>query len=424
MGSSCQCRVRDAIGEGGGAGTSDSSAGPELLEDFHVGAADPDWRVREFFAGQLAGAVRLERAGRDRWEQLTRALLDDPVQAVRMAAAFQLRTAMIRRQMRSWRPGGDPPEFADQLSKDRDETAALPLAAELDEWISAHLDSLADMDRSGGPPSDIADRELTSRRWAAHNYAAAGPLLAQDPVCEVRADAVGHVLAHGSDPDLAAHARQDPCPRVRAAAIRALGERDMADPLRWRLTQGELLAVAATTQDAERLAELAAHPDDKIRATVAANPACPGRLLTDLYRDPVWEVWTAAKNNPSWPDGVWIGDALADHGLEQLSHPDRLAGVVLNTRTPVRCALGRSHLYVGGAYLHPPEDAPWLCHRDAVVLHSWGPFCWEHQLEVDQCRQSGGSDGYLAQRLRSGLWVRVGQGGPTGPLEELWAGPW
>ena len=357
-------------------------------------------------------------------ELLTRTLLDDPVQPVRMAAAFQLRTAMGQRQMRSWRPGRGTGEFVDQLRNDLEEMATLPLAAELDEWIAAHLDSLGDMDRCGGPPSDIADREPTSRRWAAHNYAEAGPLLADDPVCEVRADAVGQALAHSSDPNLAAGARKDLCPRVRAAVLRALGDLDRADPLRCRLTQRELLSVAAVATDPERLAELAGHPDDKIRATVAANPACPGPLLTALYRDPGWEVWTAAKANPSWPDRVWIVDSLADHGLDQLLDASRLAAAVLNTRTPVRCAEGRSAIYIGAGYLRPRPDAPWLCDRDAVVLHSWGPFCWEHQQEVDECRQSGGSDGYLAQRLRSGLWVRLWQGGPAGPLAELWAGPW
>lgn len=424
MASSCQCRVRDAIGEDAGAGASGSRSGPGLLEGFQAGAADPDWRVREFFAGQLAGAMRRDPVGRGRWEPLVRALLDDPVPAVRMAAAFQLRTLMVQRQMRSWRPGGDPFRFADQLAQDREEMATLPRAAELDAWIADHLHSLQDMDRSGGPPADIADRELTSRRWAAHNHAAAASLLVEDPVCEVRADAVGQALARGSDSELAARARQDPCPRVRAAAIRALGEQEMADPLRGRLTQGELLAVAAVTDDAERLSELATHPDDKIRAAVAANPACPGPLLTELYRDPVWDVWTAAKGNPAWPDGVWIADALADHGLEQPLDAFRLATAVLGTRTPVRCAEGRSAVYIGAGYMRPHPDAPWLCDRDAVVLHSWGPFCWEHQLEADECRQSGGSDGYLAQRLRSGLWVHLGQGGPTGPLAELWAGPW
>jgi hypothetical protein len=422
--SRCQCRVRDAINQRPVEGGVGSSPDPRLLQDFEAGAADADWRVREFYASHLnSRGVRRDPADAPRWGTIERALLADPAKQVRMAAASQLRATLVREQMRAWRPGRGTGDFADQLRADQEQVRTLPLAAELDEWRVAHPDPLGDMERRGGPPPDIAERPLyNDRRWAAHNYAEAGPLLADDPVCEVRADAVGQVLAHGSDQDLASRARKDPCPRVRAAVIRALGDREVADA--GSLTQRELLAAAAVTETAERLAELAGHPDDRIRAVVAANRACPGGLLTALYGDPVWEVWTAAKNNSSWPNGVWLVDALADHDLDQPLDPDRLAAAVLHTRTPVRCAVGRSRVYAGAGYINPRADAPWLCDRDAVVLHSWGPFCWEHQQEVDECRQSGGSDGYVAQRLRSGLWVRLGQGGPAGPLPELWSGPW
>jgi hypothetical protein len=411
--------VRDAI---------DRGISGQLVGEYEAGAADSDWRMREFFAAHLhARRMRREEADAPRWVAIEQALLADQSKQVRMAAALQLRTAMGREQMRAWRPGSGTDGFADQLRGDLEQMRTLPLAAEVDAWLEQKRDSLDEMERLGGPPPDIADRPLyNDRRWAAHNYVDAAPLLLADPICEVRADAVGQMLAHAPDPILAARARQDPCPRVRAAVIRALGDQvldhvvtDLAS-----LARDELLATAAATSDPERLAALAAHSDEQVRATVARNHGCPGALLTLLYRDPEWEVWTAAKANPAWPDGNWIGDALVGHGLKQPLDADRVAAAVTWTRSHVRCAAGRSRVYMGAGYLNPRPDAPWLCDRDAVVLHSWGPFCWEHQQEVDQARQSGGSDGYLGQRLRSGLWVRVGQGGPVGPLAELWAGPW
>lgn len=71
----------------------------------------------------------------------------------------------------------------------------------------------------------------------------------------------------------------------------------------------------------------------------------------------------------------------------------------------------------------PPKDAVGTCDADAVTLHTWGPFCLTHQDVVDRSRQHAGPDGYLGERLRCGLWIPLGQGGPHRPAEELWQGP-
>lgn len=400
----CQCHVAEML---------KSRDVDGLLGQFEAGASDHQWQVREFVAGHLGvSGMRLRGAGGPRWSAVEEALLADPVKLVRMAAAACLRSAVMRDRIRSWNP-------ADGLES----LGAGPAwVAELDEWMARKTGSLHEMDRKGTAPADIADLPCSDRRWAAHNYDSAAPMLVNDPVCEVRADAVARFLTGAPEERLAARARVDPCPRVRAAVIRSLGDTDVGELD--ELSLEELLAVASRSADPARLAGLSCHADDRVRAVVAANHATSGEVLRRLYEDTAWKVWTTAKQNPSWPADVWLRDPLIDHGMEQGRDPDRLALAVLRSRASVRCAEGRSRIYVGAGYMNPSKEAPWLCERDAVVLHSWGPFCWEHQMAVDECRQSGGSDGYLGQRLRSGLWVRVWQGGPIGPLAELWAGPW
>ncbi len=403
----CQCRFQELV---------DSGDGEELLAAVRAGTTDSAWQVREWFAWQ---GRTLRRAARDdirgRWSGMLTPLLGDPVLHVRTAMAGQVRAAATLAGMV---PGMSATDLMEQLERLR----TLPGAAELDSWMESNPDPLGSMERAGGAPDDIADRPLPERKWAATNYDNASPVLVADPVCEVRSAAVRRLLSGPADREMVLSFRADACPQVRAAVLKLAGPvpgfRVAA------LSAAERVALAASTTDGDLLHHLAQSDDPAERGAVAGNRATPGVVLTGLYRDPVWKVWVAAKQNPNWPADVRLDDPLVDHQLSQQLDPFKLAAAVLHSRAAVRCAEGRSLVYVGAGYMHPPPDAPWLCDRDAVVLHSWGPFCWEHQMEVDTCRQSGGSDGYLAQRLRSALWVHVGQGGPIGPREELWRGSW
>jgi hypothetical protein len=127
-------------------------------------------------------------------------------------------------------------------------------------------------------------------------------------------------------------------------------------------------------------------------------------------------VFGAALANPNWPVDVptpdpfttiaadspprgWPGDPLAGSDQPQITDPEILCETIVNTRAQMRCT--------------------W-CDQDAVALHTWGRFCLTHLDELNHDRTDPGDAVYLAERLRSGLWVHWM---PRSPIEELWHGP-
>jgi hypothetical protein len=209
---------------------------------------------------------------------------------------------------------------------------------------------------------------------------------------------------------------------VRAAAVDALGP--PAGPIPTQLTAAEEQTWARSATDPNQLHELARHPHPSIRALVVANPHCPADILLDLYQnDPDWDVWTTAKANPSWPTDVWPVDPLTERGIAQMSDPVMLRDAVLGTRAQVRCASGTSRPSTTPAQTSRNDPRP--CEEDALVLRSSGPVCRDHLAQRPAATWDEESDGYLAQRLRSGLWANAPWGGPLDPVTELWRGsPW
>jgi hypothetical protein len=168
--------------------------------------------------------------------------------------------------------------------------------------------------------------------------------------------------------------------------------------------------------------ELAEHRGLLVRIAVAANSGCPREVLVMLSTSENQLVSSTAFGNPSWPEDLPIPAPYAGREDELPRDPGPLASAVLGTRTRVRCAAGRSKTFNPSGWFHPPPDAVGICDADAVILHSWGPFCLAHQAEVDGSRQHSGADGFLGERLRSGVWVWLNQGGPYRSATELWQG--
>jgi hypothetical protein len=260
---------------------------------------------------------------------------------------------------------------------------------------------------------------LPEREWLAEACAGSvPPELLADPICTVRLWAVFHADQDAlTDPTVGVLCA-DPCRFVRSAVLQRVGPPAGFDLA--RLDEDGIYMTAEATRHPDLLAQLAGHPSGYVRRLVAENMACPTGILIDLGDDPDLLVRAAAYAHHGWPADRPVR-ASADPD-ELPSDPGRLAAAVLGTRTALRCMAGRAALAIPSGYLYPPDDAPWLCGRDAVSLHSWGAFCREHQLEVDGARKHSGADGYLGQRLANGVWAPLGQGGPLARKRDLWEG--
>jgi hypothetical protein len=263
------------------------------------------------------------------------------------------------------------------------------------------------------------DQQVAGFPWATREQIAAGDagpvpgVLLDDPICLVRRTALGKVPPGAVSGERIARLRIDPCDSVRHGGVWTFGpdpRRPVAD-----LTVDERQALAHVTSDAARLVDLAADPHISVRLHAARNPGCPPTTLVALAHHP--RVFGAALANPNWPvdvptpdpfaasaadspPGGWPGDPLVGSDSSRMTDPARLCETIVGTRAQVSCA--------------------WGCDQDAVALHTWGPVCWRHLDELSHARTDSGGDGYLAERLRSGLWVHWM---PRSPVEELWHGP-
>ena len=120
-----------------------------------------------------------------------------------------------------------------------------------------------------------------------------------------------------------------------------------------RVADAALGREAAASTDPTRLAELAAHPDPGIRATVARRKDCPPALLTLLAADPTSQEDVAA--NPSTPADVLLGLAASRSARVRFqvasnpsTPPAALASLTSDAETSVVWR-------VAGSPLTPPE---------------------------------------------------------------------
>ena len=352
---------------------------------------DPDWRIREWAAGMAgpdwseilrrrAGQARHpgEGATAARWEELLLDLQVDPHEHVRAAVHRILGTGQNALQ-----------EEAQALAADLDRVTA-----------------------------GATDQQVTGFPWATREQIAAGHagpvpgVLLDDPICLVRRTALYKVPPGDVSAERIERLRIDPCDSVRHWAVWTFGpdpRRPVSD-----LNLDERQALAHVTSDPAQLVDLAADPHVWVRRQAARNPSCPPATLVALAHHP--RVFGAALANPNWPvdvptpdpfatiaadspPGGWPGDPLAGSDQPQITDPEMLCETIVNTRAQMPCT--------------------W-CDQDAVALHTWGRFCLTHLDELSHDRTDPGGAVYLAERLRSGLWVHWM---PRSPVEELWHGP-
>ena len=273
-----------------------------------------------------------------------------------------------------------------------------------------------DLDRA---TAGATDQQVAGFPWATREQIAAGHagpvpgVLLDDPICLVRRIALGKVPPGAVSGERIARLRIDPCDSVRHGAVWTFGpdpQRLVAD-----LTVDERQALAHVTSDDAHLVDLAADSHISVRLQVARNRCCPPATLVALAHHP--RVFGAALANPNWPvdvptpdpfavsaadspPGGWPGDPLVGRESSALTDPVQLSETIVGTRAQVPCT--------------------WGCGQDAAALHAWGPVCWAHLDGLAYPGTEPGRDGYLAERLRSGLWVHWM---PHSPVEELWHGP-
>ncbi len=359
----------------------DSAMDPVARRQTIVGyVSHPDWRIREWVA---SGGWRLAD---DDGESLARVLMADPHPTVRRSANESI---------------------GFRLS---DRSAWLDMRQHPLDWFTA----------AGLPDPDVSQRSC-AERWDAAWGAGPVPIaLLEDPLCGIRLAVVQHQHAVGFP--VAAHilSWNDPCPRVRHVTRGRSApptELDLAV-----VTADEAVTIVRATKHPAHLVALHTHPDSRVRFGIAANPSCPRDVLETLSRDESSRVRGAAFANPSWPDHLPIPAPYAGREDELPREPFGLLGAVIGTRTRLRCVAGRSPSFLPSAWAHLNPDPVGACDLDAVVLHTWGPFCLDHLALFAGRRQRAGADGFLAQRLCSGVWVGLNRGGPFRPASELWQG--
>lgn len=359
MAKECQCVMRQAFRSG---------TGEEVLATFAAGIVHPDWRVREVVAwGWSAGPVPPHPTARvawaEQWDHHWTTLVADPNLAVQVAA----------RQARMARATQQPGDGARATGR---------AAAALADWLATDPDA-----------ADPRNQPRTLRYRAASHPTVDESLL-EDPVCDVRSRAVRTALAEPAGPDRIGTVLLDPCPEVRVNLLHQI--RPPASPVPVNPTYAERRTWARAATDPGQLTMLAGRPDPRVRAAVAGNPATPAPVLVSLYHDPVLAVWTQAKDNPSWPSHVHLGDPFAERGLPWPRSTFHLARALIGTRTRL----------------------PGCCGRDAVVLATWGFLCPDH-LEMARPVPADRYEGYLARRLITGVWTSTAADNP-GPVDELW----